>query len=133
MKGNTLQHCLILGDSRQASLLFPLNATQPYYYYQAGQFASEARGFCFDVLAYLFFFFSFFAHAREWPSRSVERDSSLVLGCHPRFFPDMLTGVRGGEEKKKTEEGVGEGRSKSYRSRCHKGRTPSSVYLWHLT
>lgn len=106
VKGNTLQHCLILGDSRQPSLLLPLNACTAVLLLSSRSVYiwTERCGFCFDVGFYFIFFFcvDFFSHARERPSQSVERDSSLVLGCHPRF-PWHVDGRQGG--KKKREEG----------------------------
>lgn len=105
VKGNTLQHCLILGDSRQPSLLLPLNACTAVLSLSSRSVYiwTERCEFCFDVGFYLFFFcVDFFSHAREHPSQSVERDSSLVLGCHPRF-PWHVDGRQGG--KKKREEG----------------------------
>lgn len=56
------------------------------------------------VLFYFFFCVDFFSHARERPSRSVEHDSSLVLGCHPRF-PWHVDGRQRQRGKKKREEG----------------------------
>lgn len=78
---------------------------RPYYRYQAGRFTSEPRDVGFVLMwgfIFIFFCVDFFSHARERPSQSVERDSSLVLGCHPRF-PWHVDGRQGG--KKKREEG----------------------------
>lgn len=55
-----------------------------------------------EVLLLLYIFCRNFLHARERPSRGVERDSLLVLGCHPRF-PWHVDGRqrRGGRKKGK--------------------------------
>lgn len=66
VKGNTLQHCLILGDSRQPSLLLPLNACTAVLSLSSRSVYiwTERCGFCFDVGFYLIFFLCGFFQSR---------------------------------------------------------------------
>ena len=113
MKGNALQHCLILRDSRQTSPLFPVGwYTSRLVVWR--QVALVVGGFFF-LGGGIFFPFKR-RRACERSGRGVARVSPLVSGCHPPlffFFSDTLTG-KGGRR-------VGEGQleSKSYRRRCH--------------
>lgn len=66
VKGNTLQHCLILGDSRQPSLLLPLNACTAVLSLSSRSVYiwTERCGFCFDVGFYFIFFLCGFFQSR---------------------------------------------------------------------
>lgn len=118
MKGNALRRCLILRDSRQTSLLFPLDGIQ--------QVEVKDGGFCycftyFGGILCCFFLLPKPLRARECSSREVGRDSLRWRWDVSPVFSDTLTGVRGGEGGGGGGEKVCEGqpKSKSYRRRCH--------------